>query len=180
MLVVFRVLRLARVLRLLKLAHFTKSASQLLSLLTDSWRKITVFLVTFTSLTVIVGAVMYTIEGAHSGFTSIPQVCGVRARVVAAVWCRHARSLACMVVVVRGGGTTVCDPGHVLVRCSRGTVDCLCARLTIVVACAVVCRAIVTLTTVGKCVGKASPCVVAVCGVRLCVWLLACVSVCGC
>ena len=127
-LVVFRVLRLARVLRLLKLAHFTKSASQLLSLLTDSWRKITVFLVTFTSLTVIVGAVMYTIEGAHSGFTSIPQVCGVRACVMAAcgcVWCQHARSLTCRVAVVCGDGTSVCDPGHVLVRCTEPSHACV-------------------------------------------------------
>ena len=73
-LVVLRVLRLARVLRLLKLAHFSRSASQLLRVLTRSWRKVAVFLAAFTSLTVVVGAVMYTIEGADSGFTSIPQV----------------------------------------------------------------------------------------------------------
>jgi len=73
-LVVFRVFRLVRTFRLLKLAHFSRDAQQLFATVSSTWRKVMVFLTVFISLTVIVGAVMYAIEGHESGFTSIPQV----------------------------------------------------------------------------------------------------------
>ena len=70
---VIRALRLLRVFRILKLAHFLGEARVLGLALRASWRKITVFLVTVVTLVLIVGAMMYLVEGPESGFTSIPQ-----------------------------------------------------------------------------------------------------------
>jgi voltage-gated potassium channel len=72
-LLVIRALRLLRVFRVLKLAHFVGEAQQLKLALAASSRKIVVFLGTVITLVVIVGALMYLIEGEASGFTSIPQ-----------------------------------------------------------------------------------------------------------
>jgi len=72
-LIAIRALRLLRVFRILKLAHYLAEASILWTALKASHRKITVFLGTVVTLVMIVGAVMYLIEGADSGFTSIPQ-----------------------------------------------------------------------------------------------------------
>ena len=72
-LLVIRSLRLLRVFRILKLAHFVGEARMLRSALRASSRKITVFLVTVVTLVLIIGALMYLIEGEESGFTSIPQ-----------------------------------------------------------------------------------------------------------
>jgi len=72
-LLVIRALRLLRVFRVLKLAHFLVEARHLRVALGASLRKITVFLGTVLTLVLIVGAVMYLIEGPSRGFTSIPQ-----------------------------------------------------------------------------------------------------------
>lgn len=72
-LLVIRALRLLRVFRVLKLAHFVGEARMLRAALRASSRKITVFLGTVLTLVLIVGALMYLIEGEASGFTSIPQ-----------------------------------------------------------------------------------------------------------
>ncbi|MCH9649333.1 MAG: ion transporter [Deltaproteobacteria bacterium] len=72
-LLVIRALRLLRVFRVLKLGHFLSEASLLSEALRASGRKITVFLGTVLSLVLIVGALMYLIEGPEHGFTSIPQ-----------------------------------------------------------------------------------------------------------
>lgn len=69
---VIRALRLLRVFRILKLAHFLGEANLLGRALRASSRKITVFLVTVLTLVLIIGAVMYLVEGPESGFTSIP------------------------------------------------------------------------------------------------------------
>jgi voltage-gated potassium channel len=69
---VIRALRLLRVFRILKLAHFLGEANLLGRALRASSRKITVFLVTVITLVLIIGAVMYLVEGPESGFTSIP------------------------------------------------------------------------------------------------------------
>ena len=72
-LAVIRALRLLRVFRVLKLAHFVGEARMLRAAVRASARKIVVFLGTVLTLILIVGALMYLIEGEASGFTSIPQ-----------------------------------------------------------------------------------------------------------
>jgi voltage-gated potassium channel len=72
-LVVLRSLRLLRVFRILKLAHFMGEANILLLALRRSRAKISVFLGTVIILSVIMGAFMYMIEGPEHGFTSIPR-----------------------------------------------------------------------------------------------------------
>lgn len=69
---VIRALRLLRVFRILKLAHFLGEANLLGRAMRASSRKITVFLVTVITLVLIIGAIMYLVEGPESGFTSIP------------------------------------------------------------------------------------------------------------
>ncbi|HKZ06894.1 MAG TPA: ion transporter [Methylomirabilota bacterium] len=71
-LMVIRAIRLLRVFRILKLAHFLGEAQQLLRALRASRRKIIVFLVAVATSVVIMGTLMYLIEGETHGFTSIP------------------------------------------------------------------------------------------------------------
>jgi voltage-gated potassium channel len=71
-LIVIRVVRLLRIYRILKLARFLGEAEQLNTALRASRRKITVFLGAVVTLVVIVGALMYVIEGEAHGFTSVP------------------------------------------------------------------------------------------------------------
>ena len=72
-LLVIRALRLLRVFRVLKLVHFVGEASELRAALGASMRKIIVFLGAVMTVVLIVGSIMYLIEGEESGFTSIPQ-----------------------------------------------------------------------------------------------------------
>ncbi len=72
-LIVIRALRLLRVFRVLKLAHFVGEARMLRAALRASTTKIVVFLGTVLTLVLIIGAIMYLIEGEERGFTSIPQ-----------------------------------------------------------------------------------------------------------
>ena len=72
-LLVIRALRLLRVFRILKLGHFVSEAHYLRRALIASSRKIIVFLGAVVTLLLIVGALMYLVEGPESGFTSIPQ-----------------------------------------------------------------------------------------------------------
>ena len=72
-LLVIRVLRVLRIFRVLKLANYLKEARQLTAAMRSSRRKITVFLFTVLTLVVVLGSLMYMIEGEESGFTSIPQ-----------------------------------------------------------------------------------------------------------
>lgn len=67
-----RILRMLRVFRVLKLVQFLGEASVLGRALKASRHKIGVFLLTVLSIVVIVGSLMYVIEGPQSGFTSIP------------------------------------------------------------------------------------------------------------
>jgi voltage-gated potassium channel len=71
-LIVIRVLRVLRVFRVLKLAEYLGEAQVLQKALLASRRKITVFLITVATLVVILGSLMYLIEGEANGFTSIP------------------------------------------------------------------------------------------------------------
>ena len=74
-LMALRVLRVLRVFRILKLTQYVQEASVLSNALRASRHKITVFVATVMSVVVVVGSVMYMIEGSNaaSGFTSIPQ-----------------------------------------------------------------------------------------------------------
>ena len=71
-LAVIRAMRLLRAFRVLKLSHYVGEGRTLLRALHASRPKITVFLVTVVIIVVIVGALMYLIEGEQAGFTSIP------------------------------------------------------------------------------------------------------------
>jgi voltage-gated potassium channel len=71
-LMVIRAIRLLRVFRILKLTHFLAEGQQLVNALRASRRKITVFLGVIVTVVIIVGALMYLIEGEEHGFTSIP------------------------------------------------------------------------------------------------------------
>jgi voltage-gated potassium channel len=70
---VIRVLRVLRIFRVLKLGHHTKEAALLKKALYASRRKILVFLFVVLTLVVIIGSVIYIIEGEENGFTSIPR-----------------------------------------------------------------------------------------------------------
>ena len=72
-LVVIRALRLLRVFRVLRLSEFVAEARSLVTALRSSGRKITIFVGTVLTIQVIIGALMYLIEGPAHGFTSIPQ-----------------------------------------------------------------------------------------------------------
>jgi voltage-gated potassium channel len=69
---VIRILRLLRVFRILKLVRFLGEANTLTRALRASRAKITVFLVTVISVVVVIGSVMYLVEGPKSGFNNIP------------------------------------------------------------------------------------------------------------
>lgn len=70
---VVRLLRVLRVFRVLKLAQYLIEAHELRQALRASRRKITVFFVAVLTLNVILGSLMYLVEGAPNGFTSIPR-----------------------------------------------------------------------------------------------------------
>jgi len=67
-----RVLRLLRVFRVLKLTHYLHEGQTLVTALRASRPKITVFLFTVVVIVLIVGTLMYLIEGDKNGFDSIP------------------------------------------------------------------------------------------------------------
>lgn len=72
-LLVIRFLRVLRIFRVLKFTQYLKEIEQLNEAIVASRRKILVFMFTVSSLTVIVGSLMYLIEGTDNGFTSIPR-----------------------------------------------------------------------------------------------------------
>lgn len=67
-----RVLRLLRVFRVLKLTQFIMEGDVLRKALHASRHKITVFLFVVLNAVIVVGALMFVIEGPENGFTSIP------------------------------------------------------------------------------------------------------------
>ena len=71
-LLIVRVLRVLRIFRVLKLAEYSREAGVLLGALTRSRYKILVFLYAMLTIVAIFGALMYVVEGADAGFTSIP------------------------------------------------------------------------------------------------------------
>jgi voltage-gated potassium channel len=71
-LLVIRALRLLRIFRVFKLVRFLGEAHALSTAIVRSRHKVVVFLGSVLCLVTILGAAMYLIEGAESGFTSIP------------------------------------------------------------------------------------------------------------
>ncbi|GAA3628846.1 ion transporter [Flavivirga jejuensis] len=67
-----RALRLLRVFRILKLVRYLGASNTLLKALRSSRVKISVFLFTVVIIAIILGTIMYLIEGEEAGFTSIP------------------------------------------------------------------------------------------------------------
>lgn len=124
---VLRSLRLLRVFRILKLAQFVGEASALRLALLASARKITVFLFFVLTVVVIVGALMYQIEGAENGFTSIPA--GMYWAVVTVTTVGYGdisphtvfgRFLACILMIL-GYGVIAVPTGIVSFELARGT-----------------------------------------------------------
>jgi len=72
-LIIIRILRMLRVFRILKLTRFMKASDVLLVSLRQSKYKIIVFLEVVMATVIIMGSLMYLIEGPEHGFTSIPR-----------------------------------------------------------------------------------------------------------
>ncbi|HYD47130.1 MAG TPA: ion transporter [Terriglobales bacterium] len=71
-LLVIRTLRLLRIFRVFKLGRYVGEADVLATALRASRPKIIVFLWSVLTIVVVIGAVMYLIEGEENGFTSVP------------------------------------------------------------------------------------------------------------
>ncbi|TVR40005.1 MAG: ion transporter [Cryomorphaceae bacterium] len=72
-LMIIRVMRLLRVFRILKLDRFTRESREMIFALRGSGVKILVFIFAVLSIVSIFGTIMYLVEGAASGFNSIPR-----------------------------------------------------------------------------------------------------------
>jgi len=72
-LIIVRTFRLLRVFRILKLARFNSESIVLLRALKSGIHKLSVFLFTMMAIVVVMGTLMYVVEGGEKGFTSIPQ-----------------------------------------------------------------------------------------------------------
>ena len=70
---VLRALRLLRIFRILKITRYIGASNRLLVALRSSRAKIAVFLLFVLILCTILGTIMYMIEGAENGFSSIPR-----------------------------------------------------------------------------------------------------------
>jgi voltage-gated potassium channel len=71
-LVVLRALRLLRIFRIFKLSHYLSEMQFLGVAVKGSMRKISIFMMIVVTLVVIMGSVMYLVEGGKNGFNSIP------------------------------------------------------------------------------------------------------------
>ena len=72
-LTVIRILRVLRVFRVLRLARYMGESRLLMQALRSSRRKIAVFLFAVLTLVVVLGSLIYIVEGEDRGFTSIPK-----------------------------------------------------------------------------------------------------------
>ncbi len=72
-LAVIRALRLLRIFRVLKLGHYVGAERLLRAAIHASAQKIIVFLGAVLTMVLIIGSLMYLIEGEENGFTNIPQ-----------------------------------------------------------------------------------------------------------
>jgi voltage-gated potassium channel len=71
-LMVIRSIRLLRIFRILKLTQFVGEAQNLKKALASSRHKIIVFLFTVLTTVIIMGTIMFLVEGPENGFSSIP------------------------------------------------------------------------------------------------------------
>jgi len=72
-LIILRILRLLRVFQVYQLTQFLLESRSLYSALRSSVYKISIFMTLVLIIVVLLGSVMFVIEGEHNGFTSIPQ-----------------------------------------------------------------------------------------------------------
>jgi len=72
-LMIFRAIRVLRVFRVLKMAHYVGEANLLLRAVRASGRKIVVFVLSVVTLVLILGSIMYLVEGPENVYTSIPK-----------------------------------------------------------------------------------------------------------
>lgn len=72
-LLVVRIFRLLRIFRILKLVRFSSEANTLIIALKASLYKVTIFFLTVLTFVILLGTLMYVVEGKTNGFTSIPQ-----------------------------------------------------------------------------------------------------------
>ena len=72
-LVVLRSIRLVRIFRIFKLSRYSKAGNVLAKALRASSAKISVFLIGVCLLIIMLGTLMYLVEGEQNGFTSIPK-----------------------------------------------------------------------------------------------------------
>lgn len=72
-LMIFRSLRLLRTFRVFKLARYLGESKQLTDALRASRAKIVVFVSVVMTMALIMGTLMYMVEGSENGFTSIPR-----------------------------------------------------------------------------------------------------------
>ena len=70
---VIKVLRVLRIFRILKLVQYIKEIEYLVKAMVGSKKKIIVFLFMIMNIVIILGSIMYIIEGETSGFSSIPR-----------------------------------------------------------------------------------------------------------
>jgi len=70
---VIRALRLLRVFRIFKLTKYLGESQVLMRALYASRHKISVFLLTVLTCTIIIGSIMYVVEGEEGGFNNIPK-----------------------------------------------------------------------------------------------------------
>ena len=68
-----RILRVLRIFRVLKLVQYVGEANHLVEALIASKRKIFVFIFSVMNIVLILGSIMYLIEGEAAGYTSIPK-----------------------------------------------------------------------------------------------------------
>ncbi len=71
-LLVLRALRLLRIFRIFKLAHFLTEIEFLKTAVRGSLKKVSIFMLVVLSIVIILGSVMYLVEGGKNGFQSIP------------------------------------------------------------------------------------------------------------
>ena len=72
-LMVLRALRLLRIFRIFRLVHFLSEMKFLSVAIKNSLRKISIFILFVLTSVVILGSIIYLVEGEEHGFTSIPQ-----------------------------------------------------------------------------------------------------------
>ena len=70
---IIRMLRMLRIFRILNLMDFMNDGRFIVKALVNSSRKIYIFLLFMVIFSVIVGSLMYMVEGGQNGFSSIPQ-----------------------------------------------------------------------------------------------------------